>query len=775
MSYGADDLLASMTVDGYTISFVYDDEGRVTEVTQSRSGHTDIVTSFDYTDGQTVLTDPRGNAVTYEWDARHRVTTAVDQLGRERSQTWTTNDDMDTVIGAMGPADVTTSTYDGLGNPTSLTIPTGAGLQLLYAQGPDCADAQSGHPTLVKCAVDSTGNTTSFAYDEAGNLTEQVDATSGGTAAVSFSATYEAADGSVCGGFEGQMCSSTDGNGNTTTYTYDNGDLIAATPPAPLGLTTYTYDSHGRVASVTDGNGHTTSYGYDVAGRIISETYDSGSQLTTVYNADGTIASEFDTATDTEITYTYNVLAQPLTQTITSSTGAIVGTTTMTYDAAGNLTSFDDGTGVLSYAYDDANQLVSVRQPGGTCPTSGDPAAGSGCVLVDYDSNGNEISRTLPGGARVETTRDDSGRSTRIRATDADGLLRADIAYLYTSGEDDTMVVHSRTSHLEEGVPTGATTTYGYDSLGRLISAEETSDGSSNALWGYAYDDAGNRIERAFTDASGSTSSLDYSYNAANQLTAPVDPGGSWQYDGAGSQTSHGITGEVTTYDDRLGVAGQGSEYQYTFGTGNDRRLSAGATNYLNTPLGLSRQTAGTNSQAWIRTAAGAAVGYTSSTGSFYYATDRLGSVVGLFDADGEWLGGYSYWPYGETRSSGTHPELANNRLRYIGGHYEQDHRYKLGARYYDPTIGRFTQLDPTGQEVNPYAYANDDPVNYLDPTGTNAWTCAAAAGSTLLAYTAIFVSIPASGGITAAAAIGISSSVVGTGYGISEVVQECG
>ncbi|WP_237526965.1 RHS repeat-associated core domain-containing protein, partial [Streptomyces sp. SID337] len=39
-------------------------------------------------------------------------------------------------------------------------------------------------------------------------------------------------------------------------------------------------------------------------------------------------------------------------------------------------------------------------------------------------------------------------------------------------------------------------------------------------------------------------------------------------------------------------------------------------------------------------------------------------------------------------------------------------------ARYYDPNIGRFTQRDPSGQEKNPYLYAEGDPVNRIDPSG---------------------------------------------------------
>nr|WP_247697491.1 RHS repeat-associated core domain-containing protein [Streptomyces sp. b94] len=41
-----------------------------------------------------------------------------------------------------------------------------------------------------------------------------------------------------------------------------------------------------------------------------------------------------------------------------------------------------------------------------------------------------------------------------------------------------------------------------------------------------------------------------------------------------------------------------------------------------------------------------------------------------------------------------------------------------MGHRYYDPTLGRFTQPDPSGQEQNAYLYAAGDPINDSDPTG---------------------------------------------------------
>lgn len=744
ITYDSAGRVASLAGATRTIAFEYDTTNRVTKTTQSQPGQASIVTQFAYTATGTVGTDPRGNTVTYDIDDKWRVTKTTDQLGRSQSQTWTANSDVATTTDGFstggGTGNVTTATYDQLNNQSGLTLPTGAASQAIYAQGPTCPNGQSGNPYRAKCTIDASGNSHSLTYDGAGNLTADTDTTAGGTGA-STSYTYESAAGTVCGAKAGQVCSSTDGNGKVTNYAYTNGNLTKVTPPAPLGVTSYEYDTRARLTKVTDGNGDVTTFSYDAADRVKVTTFDNGATLTNTWNLDGTLAKEVDSAAATTITYAYGLLGKQTKKQVQAPTGAgLSATVAMAYDANGNMTSNDASGAVTTFTYDAANQVTKMVEAGGTCPATGNPAAGSKCVLFNYDNNGKETARTYPGGARQDTTRDASGRPTQIIAKDAGGTTRANIAYSYALAGADRVNVQTRTSNAEEGIPAGAVTTYSYDSLDRLTSAQEKVGAAVNASWTYAYDKAGNRTSQVRSGSTGAAAgSVSYTYNAANQVATTTADTTTWAYDGAGNQTRNGITGQTATYGDRLQVTANGATTYTTFGQGNEQQLKAGASAFLSTDIGLARRADATSSVTWQRKSEGGAVGFTAGGAPHYFATDHLGSVVGIFSAAGAWEGGYSYSPYGERRASGAGAAVTSNNIRFAGGYEESANFYKLGARYYDSTLARFTQFDPAGQESNPYAYANSNPCNAVDPTGTISRSCALALGGFALGTVGLF------------------------------------
>jgi len=59
-----------------------------------------------------------------------------------------------------------------------------------------------------------------------------------------------------------------------------------------------------------------------------------------------------------------------------------------------------------------------------------------------------------------------------------------------------------------------------------------------------------------------------------------------------------------------------------------------------------------------------------------------------------------------------------------VNGFIEQQGLVYNYFRYYDPETGRYITSDPIGLNggINTYAYANSNPLKYIDPTGMKWW-----------------------------------------------------
>lgn len=731
----------------------YDADNRVTSLqflTDVNAG-TGPTYTFAYTPpttpggiGSTVETDPNMHTTTFTYDVHDNVTQTVDALGHSRSAAYGPNGNVTTAADAMGsgntPGNTTSYGYssDGRYNPISATGPLGAAASATYGAAGSCTPANGmSHPYQPDCTKDAQGDTSLLTYDGPGNVTAAKDTTPGGTTTTA-SSTYNPPGGqpATCGGAPGQVCSSTNGLGGVTHNSYDSsGNLTTVTPPSPLGASTATYDGLGRQTTVTDGRGQKTTTSYDgddravqvLTGGASSCAYSAGTCLTNNYNADGNLTARHDKTGTTS--YTYDGLGR---QTSTILPG-ISTALTLTYDGAGNVATYTDAGGTVTYTYNQVNELVDLAEPGGSCAVPGSnptayytttspPPDSALCTTFGYDNNGARTLTRYPGGTTQATTLDNAGRALETKGTHGGSTL-TDEKYTYCTGSGTCPTTSSSRDTERTQTKTdlsGAVTSYGYDSQGRLTQAAQSV--VSPQTWTYAYDADGNR-----TNATGpTTGSHSYGYNTADQLISRDNNSSGWSYDGNGNETN-GVgttirTGEGYSPTDQLTAltsSGTPNSYGYS-GLGNTERTTATtngtATNYQNGEEGLANQTTGSNTLSWTRDPGGTLISQRNGNTHDYYLFDGQGSVIALVDNTGAIQATYTYDAYGITTTSGT-TLAGSNPFRYISGYQDNTGLYHLNARFYDSTLGRFTQIDPA-RESQGYVYAGNDPISSADPSG---------------------------------------------------------
>ncbi len=112
-------------------------------------------------------------------------------------------------------------------------------------------------------------------------------------------------------------------------------------------------------------------------------------------------------------------------------------------------------------------------------------------------------------------------------------------------------------------------------------------------------------------------------------------------------------------------------------------------------------------------------------SGYTYYVQNAHGDVVNLTDADGAVTKTYRYDAFGVELNPVTGDI---NVFRYCGEYFDTETgSIYLRARYYQASIGRFTQRDTVAGKLgdplslNLYTYAHNNPIFYFDPSGHKA------------------------------------------------------
>ncbi|MGW7434070.1 LamG-like jellyroll fold domain-containing protein [Streptomyces sp. NPDC054861] len=404
---------------GHTES-TYNAVSQLTSQTEKVSATEQITTSFGYdaNGNRTRLTDGSGNTTIYTFNSWNLPESTIEPSTPQHpdlaDRTWTTTyDAAGQAINELLPGNVTRQrTYDGLGN---LTAESGTGAAAA-TEPRNLAYDLDRHLTSVATSSTTAANT--YTYNDRGMLLH-AQGPSGETRY-----TYDA---------DGAMTARTDAAGQTT-YTYDTaGRLDVANDPLTGTQTRYDFDAAGRATLeqyARPGAGETfsidaqRSYGYDDLGRLTSDTIINTGTSTSV----------------TGIAYGYDDADRLTKKTTTGTAGA--STNTYTYDLAGRMDSWTNGTTTVPYSWDKAGNLTQ-----------------QGTTNAVYDARN-----------RLQTWGTDSYTYTP-RGT--------------TQSATKNSTTRTVTSDAFERTITNGTSNYTYDSLDRVLTAGGTPftyDGGSNNL-----------------------------------------------------------------------------------------------------------------------------------------------------------------------------------------------------------------------------------------------------------------------------------------------------
>jgi RHS repeat-associated protein len=558
---------------------------------------------------------------------------------------------------------------------------------------------------------------------------------------------------------DGNLSSSTDFNGNTTDYEYEGGSLKTVIPPSGSGVgkETITVDADDRphiivrcLAESSCTSSDTTTLTYNALDLVTEAVYTGPGATKTIkytYNANGALEKMIDPTGTT--TYTLNALGRITEEALP---GAV--SNAYSYDAAANLVSFTDAGGTTHYAYNGLNELESMYEPGGTC--TGTPAK---CTTFTYDDDGSLTKTTYASGASMRyKLASTTGRVLTAEADSPKGetlVSNKDEYYELTKGTPDTPLIFRDTYSGPGGVT--AETDYTYDALDQLTQAlSKSTTAAYKSCYDYHYNPVGNISYEETTPLSQECEGnyvKDF-YNAGNQLTCrmqgPVKAcaeegaveNAAYAYNGAGDETA--ITGhhepENTAFGynnvnqlEGLTPPGKAEEKLKYLGSGQGKLAGLGTSTLQNSALGITKQTIEGNASYYARTPDGTLIDE-RLPGSISYNPiyDAQGDIIGLLNTAGELVQTIRYGPYGENANATKiveHGEYSptNDPFMFQGGYHTPGGNagagnvpnglYHFGARYYDPTVARWTQPDPANASPE-FGLENDDPVNEVDPTG---------------------------------------------------------
>jgi RHS repeat-associated protein len=423
-----------------------------------------------------------------------------------------------------------------------------------------------------------------------------------------------------------------------------------------------------------------------------------------------------------------------------------------------------------SYEYNQGSQLTKMIYPSGQQVEVNHDDKGrvqslsGGLYGINYNIAGQVTGSTLGNGV-VESYGYNANRlqlTSQTATKSGNQLMNLTYNYQATAGQMGTGSTAGNAGQLMSISGTINSTTesaaYTYDLLGRLVTSDQSSNGSS-AQRLFEYDRWGNRTAVYNGLPGGKTpptqiQSVTFPPTFQQGGPAPTNRIGAVTNNGSPMNYTYDVVGNVTndgvhsyTYDaeNRVVSVDSGATAQYRYDHQNRRVckiIGSSWTHYVwegsqvigehdaTTPVsGYGQPPYQEQSARTDYTYAGARMirsrQRTSSTGSWttrYYLSDRL-SVRMTLDTSGNVLGRQAHLPFGDDfGESGT-------QEKHHFTNYERDG--ESGSDYatnrtYSPNTGRFQQADPyrasgymmDPQSWNRYGYSRNNPVDFMDTVG---------------------------------------------------------
>jgi RHS repeat-associated protein len=651
--------------DGRMIRLKFDHGDRITSITDERANTTHF--GFDLNDRLVAVTNNLGKVTRYNYDGLDRTTNITDRLGHPIS---------------FG--------FDALNQLTAVTNRNGNRMQLNY-------DPRQ----RISSIIDPGSRTWAFGYNDEDAMT-------------SFT-TPLAAKTSVRRDKMGFVSVVTNAMAATTKFNRDVMHRVTAVTNPVARVDSFRYDARGLMTNTITpviGTARAQFNDLGLPTRIIDHRNNS---WLFNYSAHGRLTKSIDPLNRTnQIFYDTRGRARRLIY-------ADGSTQTNTYDAAGNLIGLGfSGAPATTFSYDALNRLTNTAN-----------------LALSYDAE-DRLTNTVSSGISFGAAYDAGGRLTNV--TYKGGLFS--VGYSYDS-RDRLVRVRDTLAN--------AQIDFFYDAAGRLTNVVR-----ANGVNGvYGYDAVGNtkRIrEGAFMD-------LKYSYNLAGALAsldstaplsaAPVTPqtnaftynaaqqisNAGYAYDARGRATAS--PGRTYAWNTTSKLTRAGTITNAYNGAGNllTRGTSSGSTRYhynhaINrTPIMAEQNTATSQFlRYYVWTPSGSLLYMINANGNVvsYYHFDRAGSTLALTSSAGTVTDAYSYTPYGvPVGRTGT----SSQPFTFLGRHgvrWDSAARiYHMRARFYEPVTARFLSRDPLWprfsdpMSLDPYNYAANNPLQYIDPTGT--------------------------------------------------------